>query len=83
MAHLGSRNKPRSALVLLLRSVHRRAGAERVAFIERVYEIWSKTAKTPGGPSEVLRSTRTKWNETELAQHKPSGKRSCFAEYRL
>ena len=26
--------------------------------LDNSQEIWSKTAKTPGGPSEVLRSTR-------------------------
>ncbi len=46
-------------------------------------KIWSKIAKTPRGPSEVLRSTRAKCNETELAQREPPGKRSCFAEYRF
>ena len=61
--------------------------------LENSLEIWSKTAKTPGGAEtelafqlsfdEVLRSTRTKCNESELAQRKPPGTRSCFAEYRL
>ncbi len=32
---------------------------------------------------EVLRSTRAKGTEPELAQRKPPGKRSCFTQYRF
>ncbi len=76
MANLASRNKPRSPLVLLLRQVLCRAGAGKLTLVERVSKIWSKTAKTPRGPSEVLRSTRAKCNETELAQREPRVGRS-------
>ncbi len=58
-------------------SSQRRAGVESVAFIKKLSEIWSKTAKTPSGEAYADEAS-------EAMQRQEHGfwQASCFAEYR-
>src|SRR5690606_9932648 len=59
-------NSLKKHINLILRKLH-----IQLLSIEGDAEIWSKIAQTPRGPSDVLRSTRAKGTEHELAQREP------------